>query len=125
MQPAGRELAGSVRVGVVGLGYWGPNLARSFAALEGCELRWLCDRDAGARGRWASAFPTTRLSGDFAELLSDSELDAVVIATHVPSHAALALEALNAGKHVFVEKPLAQSSADAESVAAAAEAAGR
>jgi predicted dehydrogenase len=108
-------------VGVVGLGYWGPNLARNFAALEGSELRWCCDFDAAARERWARSFPDARFTGSLGELLSDSELDAVVIATPVPSHGPLALEALRAGKHVFVEKPLAQSCAEAESVVAAAE----
>jgi predicted dehydrogenase len=109
-----------VRIGVVGLGYWGPNLARNFDRLPGAELRSICDASEEARERWAPSFPGTRVSGDFDELLADPELDAVVVATHVPSHAALATRVLGAGKHCFVEKPLAQSVAEAEQVAAAA-----
>jgi predicted dehydrogenase len=119
------RLASEVRVGVAGLGYWGPNLARNFAALEGCELRWCCDVDDTARARWAKSFPQARFSSRFEDLLEDPELDAVVIATHVPSHAPLALRALEAGKHCFVEKPLAQSTDEALAVAAAAEESGR
>jgi predicted dehydrogenase len=114
-----------IQVGVVGLGYWGPNLARNFDRLPGAALRWICDADEEKRARWAPQFPSTRATGDLDDLLSDPELDAVVIATHVPSHPVLAIRALEAGKHVFVEKPLAQSVAEAEQVVAAAEKAGR
>ena len=115
----------SIRIGVVGLGYWGPNLARNFDRLPGAELRWICDAEEAARERWRPSFPGTRVSGDLDELLGDPELDAVVIATHVPSHAALATRVLAAGKHCFVEKPLAQSVAEADQVVAAARDAGR
>jgi predicted dehydrogenase len=110
----------STRIGVVGLGYWGPNLARNFDRLPGAELRWICDQSQEARERFAPTFPNARVSGELDELLADSELDAVVIATHVPSHAPLALRALAAGKHCFVEKPLAYSVAEADQVVAAA-----
>jgi predicted dehydrogenase len=115
----------STRIGVVGLGYWGPNLARNFDRLPGAELRWICDQSQEARERWAVSFPDARASGDLDELLEDPELDAVVVATHVPSHATLAVRALSAGKHCFVEKPLAQSVAEADQVVAAAREAGR
>jgi predicted dehydrogenase len=108
---------GQVTVGIVGLGYWGPNLARNFSVLEDCELRWCCDASVVAHERWRSAFPGTRFAADLGELLSDPELDAIAIATDVPSHARLALEVLRAGKHCFVEKPLAQSAAEAAAVA--------
>ena len=114
-----------VRVGVVGLGYWGPNLARNFDRLPGAELRWICDAFAEARERWSGELPGARAAADVEELLADRELDAVVIATDVPSHASLAVRALEAGKHCFVEKPLAQSVAEAEQVVSAAAAAGR
>jgi predicted dehydrogenase len=114
-----------LRIAVAGLGYWGPNLARNFAALPGCELAWCCDASEEARTRVAAQFPGARSSGDLDELLNDATLDAVVLATPVPSHAELTLRVLEAGKHCFVEKPLAQSVADAERVVAAAEAAGR
>ena len=115
----------SVRVGVVGLGYWGPNLARNFASLPGCELAWGCDADPHARERIAPRFPGTRLTAELDDLLADPELDAIVIATPVPTHAELAVRVLSAGKHCFVEKPLAQSVVDAERTVAAAQASGR
>jgi len=114
-----------VRVGVVGLGYWGPNLARNFDLLPGADLRWLCDGDDGARERAAASFPDAQVTGDLDELLADPELDAVTIATPVPTHAELAERVLAAGKHCFVEKPLAQNSSDAERLVEAADAAGR
>jgi len=113
------------RVGVVGLGYWGPNLARNFAAIPGCEVSWLCDASEQARTRVASAFPRARATGDLEQLLGDAELDAVALATPVPSHAALAARVARAGKHCFVEKPLATSVADAQEAVAAAREAGR
>jgi len=115
----------SVRVGVAGLGYWGPNLARNFAALPGCELTWCCDADEAARERVGAGFPGARLTGELDDLLGDPQLDAVVLATPVPTHGPLAERALRAGKHCFVEKPLAQSVADAERAVAAAKETGR
>jgi predicted dehydrogenase len=114
-----------VTVGVVGLGYWGPNLARNLVALPDCELRWCCDADPDRRARWSEQFRSARFTEDLCELLGDPELDAVVLATPVPSHAALAVDVLGAGKHCFVEKPLAQSVGDAERAVAAADDAGR
>jgi predicted dehydrogenase len=103
-----------VTVGVVGLGYWGPNLARNFAALDGCELRWCCD---ALPQNAHKAPPGARVTTELGDLLSDPELDAVVVATDVPSHARLAIDVLRAGKHCFVEKPLAQSAQEAAAVA--------
>jgi predicted dehydrogenase len=114
-----------VRVGVVGLGYWGPNLARNFDRLPDADLRWICDASEDARARWKPQFPRARDTAAVDDLLNDPDLDAVVIATHVPSHPELAVRALEAGKHCFVEKPLAQSVPEAERVLAAADASGR
>ena len=114
-----------VNVGVVGLGYWGPNLARNFDRLAESDLRWICDASAGAIDRVAAQFPGARTSTDVDALLSDDELDAVVVATPVPLHAELAERILSAGKHCFVEKPLAQSVADAERVVERAERSGK
>jgi predicted dehydrogenase len=114
-----------MRLGVAGLGYWGPNLARNFALIPGCEVAWLCDASTAATERLAPAFPTARTSTELGDLLADDELDAIVLATPVPSHADLAVAVLEAGKHCFVEKPLATSAADAERVVAAARAADR
>jgi predicted dehydrogenase len=116
---------GAVRVGVVGLGYWGPNLARNFGSMPGCEVRWLCDASEEARSKMAQTLPEARLTGDIEELLGDGELDAVVLATPVPTHAALATRVLEAGKHCFVEKPLATTVADAQLAVDAAARAGR
>jgi predicted dehydrogenase len=112
-------------VGVVGLGYWGPNLARNFDRLPDAELTWLCDASDEALARWGPAFPSARTTADFDDLLNDHALDAVVIATPVPTHADLAMRVLAAGKHCFVEKPLARSEQEAEAVVKAAEAADR
>jgi predicted dehydrogenase len=109
------------RVGVVGLGYWGPNLARNFEAIEGAELSWCCDLDRDSRERWSGSFPSTRFTADLDDMLADDDLDAVVITTPVPSHAELAERALEAGKHCLVEKPLARDVAAAERLAAVAE----
>ncbi|MDQ3091463.1 MAG: Gfo/Idh/MocA family oxidoreductase [Actinomycetota bacterium] len=114
-----------VRVGVVGLGYWGPNLARNFANLPGAELRWCCDGRQEARESLAAVHRQARFTGELDDLLDDPELDAIVLATPVPSHASLAVRVLEAGKHCFVEKPLAQSVADAERAVEAADRSGK
>jgi predicted dehydrogenase len=114
-----------VSVGVVGLGYWGPNLARNFAAIDGCRLAYVCDADQAARERVARMFPRAVATASLDELLADPSLDAVALATPVPTHADLAIRVLQAGKHCFVEKPLAQSVADAERAVAEAQAAGK
>ena len=109
----------SVRLGHAGLGYWGPNLARNFAELA--DLRWLCDLSPELLSDGADRYPGTRTTTDFDELLGDPKLDAISIATPVVTHYDLAKRALLAGKHVFVEKPPAQSSAEAEELLALAE----
>jgi predicted dehydrogenase len=114
-----------VRVGVVGLGYWGPNLARNFSAIADSELVWCCDADAQARERAATILPGARMTERIEDLLEDASLDAIALATPVPTHAQLATRVLQAGKHCFVEKPLAQSAADAADVVLAAAASGR
>ena len=91
------------RIGLVGLGYWGPNLARNFDHLA--DLTWLCELDEEQRASFAARYPRARVTADYAELLADPELDAVVVATPVPTHYALAKQALEAGTHVLVEKP--------------------
>ena len=112
-------------VGVVGLGYWGPNLARNFDRLPDAKLAWLCDASEEALERWARAFPSARITSRLDELLDDDSLDAIVIATPVPTHAELAGRALAARKHCFVEKPLARSEKEAEEVVETARAAER
>jgi predicted dehydrogenase len=111
----------TVRIGLVGLGYWGPNLARNFDDLPGAELAWLCDSDGERRAGVAARFPDARTTADLDELLQDPGLDAIVIATPVVTHHALSKQALEAGKHVFVEKPMALEAEEAEELVELAE----
>jgi predicted dehydrogenase len=108
-----------MNVGVAGLGYWGPNLARNFDLLT--ELSWICDASPELLEKQAKRYPRAKATTRFEDLLEDPKLDAVVIATPVPTHARLAKQALEAGKHVFVEKPMAMNAADAEEIVALAE----
>ena len=110
-----------IKLAAVGLGYWGPNLARNLDELEGADLTWICDRDEGRLGRYGARFPDARKTASFEEVLADDDVDAVAIATPVVTHFELTREALLAGKHVFVEKPLALSSALGEQLVALAE----
>jgi predicted dehydrogenase len=109
----------ALKVGVAGLGHWGPNLARNFAELA--ELAWLCDRDEKRLGPFSARYPDTRVTARFEDLLDDPELDAVVIATPAVTHFELTRASLLAGKHVFVEKPLALSATLGEQLVALAE----
>jgi predicted dehydrogenase len=113
----------TVRIGVVGLGYWGPNVVRNMSRVA--DLAWCCDLSAENRGRYAPQYPQARFTADFDDLLNDPSLDAIAVASSVPTHHPLGLRALAAGKHVFIEKPLAASVADARELVAAAEAADR
>ena len=109
----------SIRVAQAGLGEWGKNLARNFADLA--ELTWLCDPANGKREEFHARYPQARWAERFDEMLGDSALDAVVIATPVPTHYGLAKQALEAGKHVFVEKPPAMKTAEIDDLVALAE----
>jgi predicted dehydrogenase len=102
-----------VGIGVVGYGYWGPNLARNFAEARGAELRAICDLRPERRQLAQARHPQARTLANAAELLGDPAIDAVVIATPVSSHFDLALRALEAGKHVLVEKPLTSTADEA------------
>jgi predicted dehydrogenase len=124
-EPTAQRAPRPIRLGVVGLGYWGPNLARNFLAIPDCEVRWLCDASREAREKIAPTVPDARLSDDIEELLRDRELDAIVLATPVPTHADLAMRVLEAGKHCFVEKPLATNVEDAQRAVAAAARSGK
>ncbi len=114
-----------LRIGVIGLGYWGPNLARNFHALPQAQLTWLCDGIGERLELLGARFPDAKRTTSVEELLAAPDLDAVAVATPVPAHAPLARQVLESGRHCFVEKPLAQSVADAETVVDAARAAGR
>src|SRR3954452_3822104 len=110
-----------VRVGVVGLGYWGPNLARNLQRVPGCELAWCCDLDEQNRARFTPQFPSARFTGRLDDLLGDDDLDAVVVATGSSTPHPIGVQVLDARKHLFVEKPLALRVADAADLVARAE----
>jgi predicted dehydrogenase len=98
---------------MAGAGRWGRHLLRTFAALPASDLRWICDANPDILGERAAALPAARPTTEFGDLLADPELEAVVLATPVPTHHDLARQALEAGKHVFVEKPMTFSAAEA------------
>jgi len=105
-------------IGVVGLGYWGPNLARNFAELG--ALSWLGDLDPELRLTFSARYPSARVTDSFEELLGAPEVEGVVVATPVPTHYALAKQALEAGKHVLVEKPPAMKAEEIDELVAIA-----
>jgi predicted dehydrogenase len=113
-----------VRVGVVGLGYWGPNLVRNLHEIDEAEVAWICDARPEALAKVGRRYPAVRRTTQLHDLLADDTLDAVLVATPVSSHYALASSALEAGKHVFVEKPLAGSAAESIDLVRLAEARG-
>jgi predicted dehydrogenase len=100
------------RVAHAGVGGWGKNVARVVGQIA--ELAWVVDTEPGRQAEYAALYPQTRVTGSFAEALADEAVEAVSIATPVPSHYALAREALEAGKHVFVEKPPAMRGVEME-----------
>jgi predicted dehydrogenase len=108
------------RVAVVGLGYWGPNLVRNLHEITSAEAVAVCDLREDQLETIKRRYPALRTTTRFADVLDDPDIDAVAIATPVSTHAELANAALEAGKHVFVEKPLAASSAEAEAMIALA-----
>ncbi|MBS3956555.1 MAG: Gfo/Idh/MocA family oxidoreductase [Clostridiales bacterium] len=105
-----------VRVGVVGYGYWGPNLVRNLDRLPDAELCAVCDASPAHRSRLRDAHPGVLGVADLDEMLATCGLEAVVIATPAPTHASVATRVLEAGLHCYVEKPLTLSSADAEAL---------
>ncbi len=98
-----------MNLAIVGLGYWGPNILRNAWELEAAEVVAICDRDEDALARQSRRHGTARLVSDFDDLLADSAIDALCIVTPISTHYELAKAALLAGKHVFVEKPMASS----------------
>jgi predicted dehydrogenase len=107
------------RLAQVGLGQWGKNLARNFDQLA--ELVWLCDIDDERQAQAAQAYPSAQVTASFDDVLADESVEAVVVATPVPTHYELARRALEAGKHVFVEKPPAMRGAEMEELCDLAE----
>ena len=108
------------RVAHAGVGGWGRNVVRVVGELA--DLAWICDTDEERQAQFAARYPQARVTGAFEDLLADDTVEAVVIATPVPTHHALAKQALEAGKHVFVEKPPAMRGVEMEELVALAEA---
>lgn len=101
-------------VGVIGCGYWGPNLIRNFAENDHAQLVWMCDADQKRLETIGRRYPFARTTGDYREVLADRRVEAVVIATPVATHYQFAKEALVVGKHVLIEKPFTTSVREAE-----------
>jgi predicted dehydrogenase len=101
-------------VGVIGCGYWGPNLLRNFAENESAELRWICDADEARLAAMGRRYPAAHTTTEFRQLLADPKLDAIAVATPVATHFEIARAALVAGKHVLLEKPLTATVGEAE-----------
>jgi len=115
------DRANIIRFGVVGYGYWGPNIVRNLGSLPGASVASLCDRSLHALGRASQAYPGLKLSTDPSELIASPLIDAVAIITPVWTHYELAKAALGHGKHVFVEKPFTSTVAQAEELIELAE----
>jgi predicted dehydrogenase len=103
-----------IKLGIIGYGYWGPNVVRNFALQPDCRLVTICDKNPKAMGHVLDRHPSVQVTTNPEELLRSPEIDAVAIVTPVSTHYALARKALENGKHVFVEKPLTATSAEAE-----------
>jgi predicted dehydrogenase len=115
----------NIRVAIVGCGYWGQNLLRNFAELDQAEVTVVCDFEPRALTRAKKRYPSIEICQNYADVLTNERVDAVVLATPVSSHYPYARQALQAGKHVLVEKPLAQSSRQVMDLIRMAEAAGK
>jgi predicted dehydrogenase len=115
----------TLKVGVIGAGYWGPNLVRNLSEAPGAEPVAVADLSEERLAPLRKRFPAMRMTTDHHELLDDNKIDAICIATPVGTHRKIAEEAFAAGKHVFVEKPLAGTVVDAEAIVRAAERAGK
>src|SRR4026207_734792 len=102
-------MANPLSVGVVGCGYWGPNLIRNFRTLPDCNVKLMCDLSVQRLKHMRSLYPEIEGVTEFDHVLNGAGLDAVVIATSVKHHYSMAKAALLAGKHTFVEKPIASS----------------
>ena len=106
-----------MNIAVVGYGYWGPNLARNFASLDGVSVKAVCETDPALAGKAKADHPLASVTADFEDILADASIDAVCVATPASSHAKLSTRALSAGKHLFVEKPMAMSSRECDRMA--------
>ena len=109
-----------MRIGVIGLGYWGPNLVRNFLSTDGVEMVSAADMNEQRIKMAAKKFPSVYLTKEYRELIKSADIDAIAIATPVSTHFQLAKEALENGKHVLLEKPITAKASEAEELLAIA-----
>jgi len=105
-----------IRIGVIGYGYWGPNVVRNLRSLEGCEVAAVCDRSPAVLTRVAQAYPDLAVTADPSELIQSPKIDAIAVVTPVSTHFELAKAALQNGKHVFIEKPFTSTTQQAQTL---------
>src|SRR3990172_13121124 len=110
-----------IRIGVIGYGYWGPNIVRNLSSLDGCQIAGVCDQSPTALKRVTKTYPGMPVTTQPSELLTSAQIDAIAIVTPVWTHFELAKAALENGKHVFVEKPFTATSHQAEELIELAE----
>lgn len=103
-----------LNIGVIGCGYWGPNLIRNFSALTDCKIKKICDNDAARLESVSSVYPFIETTTDYADLIEDANIDAIAIATPVRFHFEMAMQSLLADKHTFVEKPMVRNVREGE-----------
>lgn len=113
-----------VNVGIVGLGYWGPNLVRNFSSVQDCSVKAVCDKNPRRLDHIGRLYPAVKGLAEYEEMVSDPGIDAIVIATPAPLHHSLGRRALENGKHVFVEKPMAMTCAECHDLVCLAESRG-
>src|SRR3990172_2325356 len=110
-----------IRIGVIGYGYWGPNIVRNLYGLEGCQVAAVCDHSPEALKRVKQTYPDLPVTPNPSDLLTSAQIDAIAVVTPVSTHFELAKAALENGKHVFVEKPFTSTSQQAEDLIELAE----
>ena len=103
-----------INVGVIGCGYWGPNIVRNFRQIDNCNLKWCSDLSESRIKHMKGLYPSIKFTKDYNDILNDKEIGAVVIATPVSTHFKIGMDALMKGKHILIEKPITHSSEDAK-----------
>jgi predicted dehydrogenase len=121
LYPAHKQGSDVIRFGVIGYGYWGPNVVRNLSQLDKADVLAVCDKTEASRKKLRRAYPQVHASSDPSELLTSPEIDAIAVVTPVWTHYELAKKALENGKHIFVEKPFTSNTAQAEELIELAE----
>jgi len=115
----------SIKIGVVGAGYWGPNIIRNFNQIPACEMAMCCDLDEKRLAHMKNVYPRLQTTTDYDAMVGDDSIDAIAVCTHVSAHYPLAKKALESGKHVLIEKPMTAKVAEAEELVALAKSKGK